>query len=268
MEAKIKAALGDELHDACANGDLDAVKEYLSRQKAVNDPYTPPWSAMIYTAASKDQANIVQYCLNNGAKITRNEMQILLINRAKKTYALLLDTKAVDIDYYIPWFGDILGNVATADDLEWTEFCLSRGADPNKNLVDEHKSLLAAVAELASLETAKLLVEHGAKVRGSGAIVTAAEEGKSDIVRYLLDEGADINEIGIEHPQDERYKEDMGSALHRAVQGGHENVVRFLIDKGADLILKDPMGRTPLALAQAKQDARMMEVLKEHGASD
>lgn len=94
----------------------------------------------------------------------------------------------------------------------------------------------------------------------------AAEEGKLDMVRLLLDKGADINEIGIEHPTDPRFKEDMGSALHRAVEGEHEEVVEFLLDQGADANLKDVMGRTPLALAEAKRNGRIMGFLKERGA--
>jgi len=267
MESKVTAALGEELYEACVTGDLDAIKASISRQQAANDAYTPPWPALMYKATGKDQASIVEYCLDNGAQVTNDVMKVLLINRSKETYTLLLDAKAVDINYYIPWFGDILGNVATDDDREWTGFCLRRGADPNKNLIDEHKPLLAAVAELVSIETVKMLVEDGgAAVKGSGAIVMAAEEGKLDVVKYLLDNGADINEVGIEHPTDERYKEDMGSALHKAVDGGHEDVVRFLLDKGADVSLKDPLGRTPMALALARNNARMAELLKAHGA--
>ncbi|KAL8726819.1 MAG: hypothetical protein Q9181_005916 [Wetmoreana brouardii] len=215
-----------------------------------------------------DHAKPVRYCLENGAQVTDDMMKLVLLNRAKETYTLLLDSKAIDVDYYIPWFGDILGNVATDDDRKWTPLCLSRGADPNKNLIDEHKSLLAAVAELASVETAKLLVEEGgATVRGSGAIVMAAEEGKLDMVKFLLDHDADINEIGIEHPTDERYKEDMGSALHKAAEGGHEDVDRFLINNGAMLDIKDPLGRAPMALVQTKGKDKMVELLRTDGAA-
>ncbi|KAL9130677.1 MAG: hypothetical protein Q9217_001204 [Psora testacea] len=266
MEAKVKASLGNEFYDACREGDLDAVIAVVSRSKRANPSYTPPLTSILYAATSKDRANVVKYCLYNGAEVTPDVMKILLINRAKDTYTLFLDSKAVDIDYYIPWFGDILSNVATSNDMEWTKLCLSRGANPNKNLVEEHKSVLAAVAEGASVEMAVLLIEHGAQVKGSGAIVMAAEEGKLDMVKLLLNKGADIDEIGIEHPTDPRFKEDMGGALHRAVEGGHERVVKFLIENGADVNLKDVMGRTPLALAQGKKNAAIVELLKERDA--
>lgn len=149
--------------------------------------------------------------------------------------------------------------------MEWTSLCLQHGANPNLNLVDEHKSLLAAVAELASVDIARLLIERGgATVKGSGAIVMAAEEGKLDMVQLLLEKGADVNEVGIEHPTDPRYHEDVGSALHRAVWGKKEEVVRFLLGvEGVDLRLKDGLGRTAMQLAEEGGDKEIIEMLRQ-----
>ncbi|KAK3167662.1 hypothetical protein OEA41_010789 [Lepraria neglecta] len=266
MEAQTKATLGDELHQACEDGDLDTIVKHVSRQRAANPSYKPPFPEMMYTAAGKDNLNVVKYCLEKGAAVTDNVMQKVLICRAKNTYIYFLESQAVEVDQYIPWFGDILSNVATDDDFEWAKLCLSHGANPNKNLYEEHKTILAAVAELASVEMAALLVENGAHVRGSGAIVMAAEEGKLKMVKFLLEKGADIDEIGIEHPTDERYGEDMGSALHRAVNGGHRDVVKFLIERGADVGLKDVIRRTPMDLAKARNDEELEKVLEEAGA--
>ena len=267
MEAQIRATLGDELHQACENGDLDTVLDHISRQRAANPSFRAPFQEMLYTGTGKDNLNVVKYCLENGTTVTDNVMKKVLICRARKTYVFFLESKAVDVDHYIPWFGDILSNAATADDFEWARLCLEHGADPNKNLVDEHKSILAAVAELASVEMAALLIQYGADVKGSGAIVMAAEEGKLKMVELLLEKGADVDQIGIEHPTDERYREDMGSALHRAVNGGHRDVVHFLIERGANLNLKDVLGRTPMDLALAKNDEHIAKMLKEAGAA-
>lgn len=63
-------------------------------------------------------------------------------------------------------------------------------------------------------------------MRGSGAIVLAAKEEKLQMVEHLLEHETDIDEIGIEHPNDERYRKDMRSALHRAFDGEHEQLRR------------------------------------------
>jgi len=267
MEAQIKADLGEELYHACSDGDLDAVREYVSHQRSATPSYEPPLSSMMYVAAHHDKSIIVRYCLEISPVVTGCVMQIILINRAKETYKLLLGLKAVDVDYYIPWFGDMLSKAATRNDFEWTKLCLEAGANPNLNLVDEHTTILGAVAERASVEMAQMLLEHGAWLKDSGAIVLAAEEGKLDMVKFLLEQGADIDEIGVEHPTDPRFTEEVGSALHKAVREGHEEVVKLLLDNGANVNLKDMMGKTSMDLAEARSDQKISHLLKMHATN-
>ena len=58
----------------------------------------------------------------------------------------------------------------------------------------------------------------------------------------------------------------MENALHRAVEGGHREVVEFLLGRGVDVNLWDIMGRTPLVLAEAKEDSEIVGLLKKRGA--
>ncbi len=101
---------------------------------------------------------------------------------------------------------------------------------------------------------AALLLDHGANLKNSGAIVAAAAAGKTEMVQFLLKRGADIDEIGIHHPTDRRYDERMGSALHQAIWKGHNELLSLLLKEGADVRLRDTKGRTPLALALAEGD--------------
>ena len=167
MDAELKASMGDELYDACIKGNLDAVTASIAQSKAANPSFSPPLSKIMYAAASQEHVSVVKSCLDNGAAVNPDMMRILLINRARELYIFLLETKAVDVNYYIPWWGDILSNVASSDELDWAKLCLDHGADPNQNLVDEHKSILAAVAELGSVEMAALFIQHDARVNGS-----------------------------------------------------------------------------------------------------
>ncbi len=267
MEAQIRADLGEELYHACSDGDLDAVREYVSHHLSLTSLYEPPLSAMMYTAAYNDHSTIVRYCLEISPVVTDSVMQIILINRAKETYKLLIGLKAVDVDHYISWFGNILSHVAPRNDFEWTRMCLELGSNPNLNLVDEHTTILAAVAERASVEMAQLLLEHGAWLKDSGAIVLAAEQGKLAMVKFLLEQGADIDEIGVEHPTDWRFTEEMGSALHKAVRNGHEEVVKLLLDYGANVNLKDMMGKTSMDLAGALSDQEISHLLQTHATN-
>jgi hypothetical protein len=117
MHAQLQASMGHELYNACIAGNLDAVKVSLADSKAADSSFSPPVSTILHGPASKDHVKIVKYCLENGATVNRDVVLIVLINRPRETYIHLLESKAVDINHYISWFGDILSNVATRDDL-------------------------------------------------------------------------------------------------------------------------------------------------------
>ena len=109
-------------------------------------------------------------------------MHIFFSRHAKKIFIYLLENRVININHTICYFGDVLSNAAIASDFEWTRLCLEYGADPNTSLVDEYESVLAAVAsQKASIPMVQLLLSHGAKLQGSGAIILAAEEGKLEI---------------------------------------------------------------------------------------
>jgi uncharacterized protein len=64
----------------------------------------------------------------------------------------------------------------------------------------------------------------------------AASLGKLEIVRWLVDKGADVNAYGGTAG---------GAPLHRAASDGHIEVVRYLLDHGAILDVSEPE-RNPL----------------------
>lgn len=112
MAAKFKNELGDELYEACKSGDLSSAIKLSSSNPSSN------FSIMMAVAASEDHVNIVEYCLSKGRPISDTVILYVLIGRAFKTYKALLASKAVDPDYFIRWYGDILGNGARKGELE------------------------------------------------------------------------------------------------------------------------------------------------------
>jgi ankyrin len=99
------------------------------------------------------------------------------------------------------------------------------------------------------------IVRGGLPARGSRApipgamtpLLYAARDGRMDIVRMLLDAGADINQ---------RDANDI-PPLITAITNNHPDVARFLIDRGADIKAVDWYGRTPL---WAAVETRNMDV--------
>jgi hypothetical protein len=78
---------------------------------------------------------------------------------------------------------------------------------------------------------------------GEQPIHVAAKLGHLQLLRLLLDEGAEINSPGLWGYRN--------TALHLAAAGGHTAIVRELLSRGARTYSKDAAGRLPLDVARA-----------------
>jgi ankyrin repeat protein len=87
-------------------------------------------------------------------------------------------------------------------------------------------------------------------------IWTAAVIGDVDLVRQLLDEGAQVQAIN----------EDGQTLLHMAATRGNVNLVDLLVERGADVDLPDASGQPPLLLAVRANSLGAAKRLLETGA--
>jgi len=79
----------------------------------------------------------------------------------------------------------------------------------------------------------------------------AAGEGKLDVVRYLLDEGADVNA-----------RENWGSTpLIEAAYSGHADVIKELLLRGADINVISEQG-TALDIAINRNNTAVADLLR------
>jgi ankyrin repeat protein len=74
-------------------------------------------------------------------------------------------------------------------------------------------------------------------------------------VRYLLDEGADVNLRG----------QQGNTALTEATYYGHASVIKELLMRGADVNAKSVDG-TPLDIAVGRNNVAVIDLLKHYGA--
>ncbi|KAI4209511.1 MAG: hypothetical protein L6R36_009533, partial [Xanthoria steineri] len=103
-------------------------------------------------------------------------------------------------------------------------------------------------------EMLKVLLEHGAKLEETGALIAAAEHGKLEAVKLIFEmrgDQVDLEEETEEGLMDPRVRDDDGTALYKAAAGGHGEVVDVLIRKGANIGFKDPSGRSVVDIARA-----------------
>ncbi|KNC56002.1 MHC_I family protein [Thecamonas trahens ATCC 50062] len=87
-------------------------------------------------------------------------------------------------------------------------------------------------------------------------VIGAAEAGKVDQVRQLIDRGADINQP----------TKSGTTALHRAAAKGHIAVVELLLDRGAFMEAADRWGDRPLHKAAHNLHRDVIELLLTKGA--
>lgn len=140
------------------------------------------------------------------------------------------------------------------------------GADPNALENDRYDIVtIAAVAnDLPTLEVALALGTRATNVTSpydGTALIAAAHLGHVQVVEELVRVGAPLDHVN-----------NLGwTALIESIvlgDGGprHTETLRVLVDAGANVNLADANGRTPLALARAREFAEMVKILESTGA--
>lgn len=124
---------------------------------------------------------------------------------------------------------------------------------------ERRQRYFAAAATAGSVHRMQFLHLAGVNVNSRSAggtpLFLAAGEGRLNAVRYLLDEGADVNLRG-----------DYGNtALTEATYYGHLNVIKELLQRGANVNVMSIDG-TPLDIAIGRNNVAVADLLKHYGA--
>ena len=146
------------------------------------------------------------------------------------------------------------------------------GADPNLGMPGAHGEFEAAhallrrgarvdlpvAAALGLVDEARRLLHSATPEDRHKALALAAQFGRTDIVRMLLDAGENPN----------RYNppgfHGHSTPLHQAAVAGHEATVHLLVERGARLDLKDTMWQgTPEGWASHATETQVADFLRE-----
>jgi ankyrin repeat protein len=139
-------------------------------------------------------------------------------------------------------------------------FLLERGADPFWNGND-----LVEMARARGLTDMEALIEsqraRWPQRRGpvDSPLIAAARRGQLDVVRSLLQAGADPNE-----PEERNAPH--GRALYSAVYHRHFDVAKLLLEHGANPNQEVESSADAPSIAIMNSDKRMIELLAAHGA--
>ncbi|XP_064402664.1 uncharacterized protein LOC135348400 isoform X9 [Halichondria panicea] len=139
---------------------------------------------------------------------------------------------------------------------------LSRGSRAQVNMQDNDGwSALNVASQNRHSDVVKVLIEKGAQVNiqlndGRSALMIASQYGHSDVVKILIEKGAQVN-IQLN---------DGRSALMIASQNGHSDVVKILIEKGAQVNMQKNDGWSALMIASENGHSDVIKILIEKGA--
>lgn len=222
------------LVEAVVNGHHDMVELLLykggNHQLSISDDkgYTP-----LNTAASCGQAIAVEILLDHGADPTS-------VTRSCRT---------------------TLNNATLSGHLSVVKILLERGPDALASLSDtDGWSPIHAAAQFGHVETAELLLRHGAdhtarNNEGVTPLHSTAFQGNAQLASLFLARGAEINA-----------QDDNGfTALHIAAERGITEYVAFLLSRNADAELPSRNGRTPVCSACSNGCTGVVRSLLEQG---
>jgi len=202
-------------------------------------------------------ALLLRYRANEESRQFEEIDQLIEERRLDELEKRLRETGLMTRQGEASWGEGILAGPANAGDLELIEVLMRCGA----RVPDTTK--WGRYYYFKHDNVARFLLEHGMNANHrSWQEVTLlhdmAHEGSVDKARLLLDHGAEVNAI------DGEYR---STPLGFAARWNQREVALLLIERGADANRAGADWSRPLAWAQRKGHADMVELLRAHGAA-
>ena len=271
------AELTTPLRTACATGDLPQARSFYTELLAQH-PLTENdiLTQMAIVAAENKHPSILSFCFSKGLELDPEELIDPLIQAACcsgsiETIRVLLDN-GMDVRFYLKMDVSPLVSACYTGDVALARFLLDAGADSNIGYpCGGYMALVwAIVGSNASLEMVELLLARGTVIKGTGALIAAAENGNIGAVKLLLEHGEKTGDLALEETEewggyDDRKLDDQGPALYKAAANGYLAIVELLLEKGADPTHGDRVGGYPADIAEKNGHEEIARKLRSLG---
>jgi hypothetical protein len=264
--------------DAVLGNDVAAVGEFVASGVNVNAPERDG-TTLLMRAVHGATPEVVQALIDAGADVTAvNRYGVHALYLAARSgdaaAARALLAAGADPDAALPEGETVLMTAAKAGNTDVVRALLG---DSGYSVTLDPASSGNAAAARATVPASRADPNAKEAWHGQTALMWAAAEDHPQIIRLLLEAGADPHErsapfaAGAPAPgaDTDTAASAQGelTALHFAARANALQSVRALLAGGADIDAADQLGNTPLHLAAAQGSAALVEVLAAGGAN-
>ncbi|XP_078658640.1 ankyrin repeat domain-containing protein 17-like isoform X7 [Branchiostoma floridae x Branchiostoma belcheri] len=255
------------LAEACNEGDVAAVRRLLDEGRSVHET-NEEGESLLSLACSAGYYELAQVLLAMHANVEDRGLKgdcTPLMEAASGGYTdivKLLIAHGADVNSRSSTGNTALTYACAGGYEDVVRILLEAGARIEDHNENGHTPLMEA-SSAGHVGVARLLLERGAGINThsnefkESALTLACYKGHLDMVRFLLEAGADQ-----EHKTDE-----MHTALMEASMDGHVEVARLLLDHGAQVNMPTDSFESPLTLAACGGHVELANLLIERGAN-
>ncbi|KAI9852682.1 MAG: Ankyrin repeat domain-containing protein 44 [Vezdaea acicularis] len=251
------------LHIAASAGHVSIAEILLGRDLLI-DIEGEFGCTPIYVAALCGNKAFVEYCIEQGADVTKGDNMgntALHVALTSDVAEIILQRPGMDINMLSSESRETpLNRAVYLAHKEAVRFFLDKGADLNTS--DKWGEVPLHSAN--DVDIARILLEAGAAVdvkaeNSKTPLIRAVDRGNEEIVRLFLDSGADIQTEGPAGM----------NALYAATMGddeAHEAIYRLLINRGIDINHQGSNGWTVAHAVAWSEQLKYLKIICEAGA--
>lgn len=250
------------LIEYAGQGNLDGVKAVILQGVNLEEGDMAYGSTVLMNASWLGYLNIVKHLVKSGAELnSKDDLGVTALMYASQNGNVDIANYLIDQDAdissmtIVEWAG--LGFLKEVKD------SIKRGNDVNMGSPFYGVTALMTASDNGHIDVVKYLIENGSDVNkvmdyAETALMYASTSGELEVVKYLSENGADIN----------ARTDFFESALIKAIMYGHLDVVKYLSESGVNINHdKDKWGgRSILSIANDSENTEIIEYLKGIGA--